>query len=223
MKVFIIVPAYNEDMKIQSVLGDLKSKFQNIVVIDDGSTDNTYQQALSSGVTVLSHIVNRGQGAALMTGIKYSLDKGADIIVSFDADGQHQTEEIQKIINPIVHQQADIVLGSRFLEKKSKIPLARKIILKAGIVFTRLTTGLRLTDTHNGFRAFSRRAAKKINLRQDRMAHSSEILDEIKKSQLKYQEVPVNIKYTNYSMKKGQTGIDSLKIIKDILIKKLRK
>jgi glycosyltransferase involved in cell wall biosynthesis len=223
MKIFIVIPAYNEDKTLTKVLEEIKNEYSNIIVVDDGSTDNTYQQALLAKVTVLSHLINRGQGAALKTGIDYSLKQGADIIITFDADGQHQVTDIKDLIQPIINGEAEIVLGSRFLEIKNKIPFWRKVMLKTATVFTRFTSGLKLTDTHNGLRAISRPAAEKIKISQDRMAHSSEIINEIKRNNLKYAEVPVTINYTDYSLAKGQSAFDSVKILKDLVIKKLIK
>ncbi|MCX8147045.1 MAG: glycosyltransferase family 2 protein, partial [Candidatus Woesearchaeota archaeon] len=161
---------------------------------------------------VLRHIINRGQGASLKTGIDYSLQKKADIIVTFDADGQHKPEEIKDLIRPIINKEADIVLGSRFLGKKSNVPFMKKIVLKLGVVFTFLYSGIWLTDTHNGFRALSRKAAEKIEIRQDRMEHASEIIDEIRKKKLRYKEVPVTIMYSYYARQKGQSPLNSIKI-----------
>lgn len=223
MNIFIIIPAYNEDQTLSQVLTELKKYYQNIIVVDDGSTDNTYQQALAAEVKVLSHLSNRGQGAAIATGIKYALNQRAEIVVTFDADGQHHVEDIQQLVQPIIKKQVAVVLGSRFLDKKPKIPLIRKIILKSGIIFTWLVSGIKLTDVHNGLRAFSRQAAAVIKIQQDWMAHSSEIIDEIKRNKLSFKEVPVAVSYTKYSLAKGQTAIDTLKIVKDIIFKKIIK
>ena len=225
MNIYIIIPAYNEDKTIGGVISGIRSNYPDykVVVVDDGSNDNTYQQTLAAGVKVLSHLINRGQGAAIGTGIKYALAKGAEIIITFDADGQHQVADLSKIIRPIIENQAAVVLGSRFLSGTNQIPLLRKIILKLGVIFTRIISGVKLTDAHNGLRAFGRKAAERINITQDRMAHSSEIIEEIKKNKLNFIEVPVTVNYTKYSLQKGQTAFDSLKIVKDILIKKITK
>jgi glycosyltransferase involved in cell wall biosynthesis len=233
MNIFIVIPAYNEESKISSVVGEVK-KFGQVIVVDDGSDDFTKQNALATNVIVLSHIVNRGQGAALQTGMDYALKNGADIIVHFDADGQHDAQEIEKMIKPILLNEADITLGSRFLHPKEAklpigslastschIPFVRKITLKAGVLFTRFISGIKITDTHNGFRALSRKAAEKIKITQDKMAHASEILDEIIKNNLKYQEVPVQIKYTEYSKAKGQSSWNFINILKEIFLGKI--
>jgi len=116
--------------------------------------------------------------------------------------------------------QCDVVLGSRFLGQAHNIPVSRKIILKGGILFTRLVSGLQISDVHNGLRAFSRKAAGKINIRLDRMGHASELLDQIKQFELRYQEVPVHIYYSEYSMAKGQSSWNALRIAVQLLIDK---
>ena len=181
----------------------------HVVVVDDGSADRTSETALEAGATVLRHLMNRGQGAALQTGIEYSLKKGADVIVTFDADGQHDAADVAALLHPIVDGFADVVLGSRFLGKAENMPLSRWVVLKCGLVFTRWTSGLKLTDTHNGLRAFSRRAAQHVRFINDRMAHASELMDLIRKNKLHYLEVPVHVRYTEQTRKKGQSGLNA--------------
>ncbi len=222
-KIFIIVPAYNEEQRISQVINSLKqSGYSNILVVDDGSRDETKEEAFLAGAEVLSHIINRGQGAALRTGIEYLCETyNPDIIVTFDADGQHRTEDIQDIIAPIIRDEVDIVLGSRFLNKSSRIPFLRKIILKAGIFFTNVISNINLTDTHNGFRALNRKAANLIQITHRGMEHASEIVEEIKKRRLRYKEVPVEIIYSEYSQRKGQRASGFVKIGIKIILKKL--
>jgi glycosyltransferase involved in cell wall biosynthesis len=169
---------------------------------------------------VLRHTLNRGQGAALQTGIDYALQRGAEVIVTFDSDGQHQVEDIEAFLAPVLEGRCDVALGSRFLSGDSQVPLMRKVTLKLGILFTRLVSGIRVTDTHNGLRAFSREAARKIQIRQDRMAHASEILDEIAQLRLRYVEVPTRILYTEYARGKGQRSSAAFRIVWDFLIGK---
>lgn len=224
MNIFIIIPAYNEEKIIAQVVNEVK-KFGTVIVVDDGSNDLTKKFARDAGAIVLSHIINRGQGAALKTGTEYSLVNNADIIVHFDGDGQHNSNDIKKIITPILLSQSEVVLGSRFLkskfESKNKIPFTRFILLKAALIFTRVISGIKITDTHNGFRAFSKMAAQQIKLSQDGMAHASEILDEIIKNKLKYKEIPVQIKYTDYSKSKGQSSLMFINILKELLCSKI--
>lgn len=210
--VWVVIAAFREESVIGDVVRGVITQYPNVIVVDDASGDQTGARAQEAGATVLSHLINRGQGAALKTGIDYALSRGAEIIVTFDADGQHHVEDIAAIVAPIEAGQVEVTLGSRFLRDGSNVPPLRKMILRAGIMFTRLTTGLRLTDTHNGFRGLSRVAARKIRIVQDRMAHASEILDEVARHRLSYREVPVTITYSYYSRGKGQSSLAMFKI-----------
>ena len=220
---YIIVAAYNEESTIFQIINKLRSYYSNVVVVDDGSRDNTASLALKGGGTVLRHVTNRGQGAALQTGICYALEMGAVYIVTFDADGQHQVEDIESLLRPLIHDQADAVLGSRFLEPTSDVPSGRRLLLKAGILFTRLVTGIQLSDSHNGMRAFNRKAASQLNIQMDRMAHASEIVEQLHRARLRIVERPVKVVYTDYSLKKGQSSKGALIILLDLLFGKLLK
>ncbi len=211
-KVFLVVPAYNEATVITDVVGKIINAGYQLIVVDDSSTDNTYQKLLQTKATVCRHPVNLGQGASLQTGINYALKQGAECIITFDADGQHDLVDVEKLIEKI-DSGYDVVLGTRFLENESNIPRAKRIFLKLAIFFTKLTTQLELTDTHNGLRAFNRKAAENIKITNNRMAHASQILSEISRLKLKYCEVPVKITYTEYSMKKGQKISNSINIL----------
>ncbi len=221
MKIIAIVPAYNEEKIISTVLKELKKETDEIILVDDGSLDMTAELAKKEEVFVLKHLINLGQGASLKTGLDFALRKGADIVVTFDADGQHKASEIKKIVKPIIDGECEVVLGSRFLESKSNIPHLRKFILKIATIFSKLSIGLEITDTHNGFRAFSKKAASLIDIKQSGMAHASEILEEIKKNNLFFKEAPVTIEYTSYSKSKGQNSFNAFKILWDLLIQKL--
>ncbi|OGH91351.1 MAG: hypothetical protein A2534_03680 [Candidatus Magasanikbacteria bacterium RIFOXYD2_FULL_39_9] len=218
---FVIVPAYNEEKNIGRVLGGLFSHgHKNVVVVDDGSTDNTAQAAAEAGATVLRHEVNRGQGAALQTGNDFALQKGASVVVHFDADGQFNPADIEIALGAMKNNNADVLLGSRFLDNRSEIPWTKKyIVLPISRFINRLLTGLKLTDVHNGFRILSRPALEKINISQDRMAHNSEIIKQIRQHKLNFVEHPVEVKYFKY----GQ-GVDGgIKILQDILAAKFLK
>jgi len=221
--VFIVIPAYNEGPVIQDVLCELiqttvqEHPGYELVVVDDGSSDETYQLVQELPVHLLRHAVNLGQGAALATGIQYALVQGAQIIVTFDADGQHLPEDIPRLAAPVANGEADVALGSRFLEDSSKVPWRRRILLKAVIFLTVLMNKIRLTDAHNGLRAFSNDAARQIRITQNRMAHASEIISEIARLKLRYVEVPVQVRYTAYSRQKGQRAIDGLNILIELL------
>lgn len=219
---WVVIAAYNEARKIASVIQSLRrTGYRNIIVVDDGSKDATTGIAERAGASVIRHPLNRGQGAALKTGIDAALLHGADYIVTFDADGQHDAAEIEDLLAPIRRGEADITLGSRFLTKKSDIPMFKQMVLKGGILFTRLFSGIALTDTHNGFRALSRKAAQRIEIRQDRMEHASEIIDELMRKKLRYREIPVTIKYTEYSIQHGQSPFNSIKIALNLILRKL--
>lgn len=220
--VFVVVPAWNEEKQIINVLRDLKKQVKNIIVVDDCSTDKTYQAARSEGVIALKHLINRDQGAALQTGIDYALAHGAEIIVTFDADGQHDAREISRMIQPIIDGEAEITLGSRFINNSHVgLPLFRRYLLRAGILFTYLLSGIKLTDTHNGFRAISRRAAEQLRITEDGKAHASEIIDQIAKKKIKFVEVPVTIHYTDYSRGKGQSSLNAINIAARMIFSKL--
>jgi glycosyltransferase involved in cell wall biosynthesis len=207
MKTFIVIAAYNEGKSISKVISKLKrAGYHDIVVVDDGSKDDTYDVAFDSGATVLRHTLNRGQGAALKTGIDYSLRSGADIIVTFDADGQHRVEDLKAVISPIRSGKFDVTVGSRFL-KPVYMPFFRRLTLKIAVLVVWFFYGAKMTDAHNGFRAMNRRAAKAINITSDRMEHASQIVEEIHRKNLRFKEVPVTILYTEYSMRHGHGGM----------------
>lgn len=216
MKIFVIIAAYNEAQHLGDVLESLQKFDYQVVVVDDGSNDQTSSIAKKQGVTVLRHEINRGQGAALYTGTQYALAHGAEALVHFDADGQFLAEEIERVLAPIKTGQADIVFGSKFLQGNT-IPFLKKyLIIKPAIILNNFLTGLKLSDVHNGFRALNRRAAESIVIKQDAMAHASEIVAQTKKLKLRYREVPVTVLYREF----GQGFAGGLKILFDWLIKK---
>ncbi|MBU6389615.1 glycosyltransferase family 2 protein [Patescibacteria group bacterium] len=227
MKLAIVIAAYNEENSIHSTLSSLPKKLDGIncivpIVVDDGSTDRTGELAEEAGAQVLTHLINRGQGAALKTGFDYAVKYGYDLVVTFDADGQHQSEDIPALIRPIVDGKVEVTLGSRFKGKKAiNMSYSRKIVLLIGVIFTRLISRISVTDTHNGLRAFSRKALQTIELMQDKMEHASEILDQISRHKLSFMEVPVTIKYSDYSLQKGQRSSQALKIALTILFYKM--
>jgi glycosyltransferase involved in cell wall biosynthesis len=222
--IWVVVAAFNEAAVIEPVICDLVQRNYRVVLVDDGSQDATGQTALAAGATVATHPVNLGQGAALQTGIKFALQHGARYIVTFDADGQHRASDIPRLIGALVECRAAYALGSRFLGAASRgMPLRRRLLLQAAVWFTRIVTGLALTDTHNGLRAMTCEGASRISLRQNRMAHASEILEQIAASGLPYVEVPVTIDYTRYSLAKGQSLADSVAILFDLSLQKLHR
>ncbi len=220
-RIFVVVAAYNEARSIRSVIDRLVARYPNVVVVDDGSTDDTFARLQGSKVFLLRHMINRGQGAALQTGIQFALLRGAQIIVTFDADGQHDERDVEALVRPILSGQCDVTLGSRFLGRAHNIPFTRKVVLKLGVLFTRVVSRIRVSDTYNGLRAFSRQAASSLHITMDRTAHASEILDHIQEAGWRYREVPVNIYYTRYSLAKGERSSNALKFALQVLIKKI--
>ena len=220
---WIIIPAYNESNQIGKILGHLVNDFKNIVVIDDGSTDNTFQLASEFNIHVIRHPINSGQGAALKTGLRYAVSKKGQFFVTFDADGQHDPSNIKTMYQYITKSSVDIILGSRFLGTSQGITKLKKIILELALLYTKITTRLNITDTHNGIRMFNLKVATGLKFEHSRMAHASEILEQISKNKWSYTELPVNILYTSYSIKKGQSFLDVFRIMFELLIQKFIK
>jgi polyprenyl-phospho-N-acetylgalactosaminyl synthase len=221
--VWIVIAAFNEAAVIGPIISEIVRRNYRVAVVDDGSQDATGQNALAAGATVVTHPFNLGQGAALQTGIKFALQHDATYIVTFDADGQHRPSDIPRLINALVDSKSVYALGSRFLGSPRGMPRGRRLLLQAAILFTRAVTGLRLSDTHNGLRAMTREGASRISLRQNRMAHASELLEQIAASGLPYVEVPVTIDYTRYSLAKGQGLADSVTVLFDLSVQKLHR
>lgn len=223
--VWVIIPAHNEEKMIGQVLVELLGFPYHILVVDDGSTDQTMQAALRYPVTVLRHVTNLGQGAALQTGMRYALSTPeAGYIITFDADGQHHASDLPGMLRACQAGSYDIVLGSRFLRSAQAIdmPALKRIVLKLAILFTRLNTGLELSDTHNGLRVMTAEAARKIQITQNGMAHASEILAQIAAKKLRFCEVPVTISYTDYSKQKGQSLLNIFNILWDMWMGHMR-
>lgn len=220
----VVVPAFNEAGGVAEVVRALVQHFGTVVVVDDGSRDATSALARTAGATVLRHPVNLGQGAALQTGIQYAAGlAGVDHVLTFDADGQHDIHDAIAAVNAAAESGVDLVLGSRFLEAaSSNVPHLRRLTLRAGLVFTRVTTGLDLTDTHNGLRVLSRRAAAATRLRQHGMAHASEILELAAREGWSYLEVPARVRYTEESLAKGQSSLNALNVVYDLALGRLR-
>jgi glycosyltransferase involved in cell wall biosynthesis len=220
--IFFIVPAFNEASTIEAVINSIIEYGFTPVVIDDCSSDQTANLAFNCGATVIRHPINLGQGAALQTGIEYCLTKNFKVLVTFDSDGQHQMKDAICLINSILNDEADIVCGSRFLGINAVgIPPVRSFFLKIAALYTRLSTGLPVTDAHNGLRALSKRAAQRIHLTHNRMAHASELMTQIKT--LRFKELPVEIVYTEHSLAKGQKLSNSINILIELFIGKFTK
>jgi len=219
--ILVVVPAYNEEKRIGRVLrGLFEHGYKNILVVDDCSLDNTVNIALRAGAKVLSHKINRGQGASLETGNVYARQNGYDIVVHFDGDDQMNPEDIKMAIDKIENGGYDIVLGSRFLDGRSKIPFPKKfLILPVSRWINFVFTHVKLTDVHNGFRVLNKKALDSIRITQDQMAHNTEIVRQIKKNDLKFVEIPVEINYHHF----GQGVEGGVQILKDLLLDRISK
>lgn len=225
MKAVIVIPAFNESTVIFDVLESLPKRLPGIddiqvVVIDDGSFDQTQDPAQKAHVKVIRHLLNRGAGAATKTGIEYAKSQNADIIISFDADGQHDAADLPKLIAPLILRQADLVIGSRFLQKQ-KIPPDRLLLNWLANLVTLIMFGVFSTDSQSGLRAFSKKATDIIDFKADRMDFSSEILLEAKRHNLRVAEVPTRAIYSSYSREKGQKNIHAISVFARFLIRLL--
>lgn len=223
-RTWLVIAAYNEGAMIADVISNAVLTFPNIVVVDDGSRDDSAAIARAAGATVIRHPINLGQGAAIQTGIDFSVSEGAAIIVTFDADGQHRVEDAMLLARAVDAGEADIVCGSRFLGVESvAMPPAKRATLRLAALFTRLSSGIPVTDAHNGLRALSREAASRLRITQNRMAHASEIIAQVRANHLRYKEYPVQILYTEYSMAKGQKLSNAVNILIDLLFGRISK
>lgn len=217
--VWVVIPLYNEAEVIGGVIRGLLTEFPHVVCIDDGSTDGSGSIASSAGARLLRHPINLGQGAALQTGFEYALEQGAHYVVTFDADGQHRVEDALAMVDRARADNLAIVFGSRFLDDRTKPGLLKKIVLKTAVWVTNITTRTKLTDAHNGLRVIRDDALRQVKLRQDRMAHGTEIVVQLGKTKLPFAEQPVEVLYTDYSKAKGQSLLNSVNILVDLIIR----
>ncbi|MFT4147895.1 MAG: glycosyltransferase family 2 protein [Micrococcaceae bacterium] len=218
--VWVVIPAFNEAEVIGDVIEHTLRTFPSIIVIDDHSSDNTSQVAYDAGAHVIRHPINMGQGASLQTGFDYVLSfPDSSAVVTFDADGQHSVEDALGMVELLEKDDLDVVIGSRFLDDRTQVPPMKKIMLKTAAKWGAWSTGMKLTDAHNGLRVISRGTLEKIHLNQNGMAHASEIVDEFGELHVKYAEYPTHIKYTDYSKSKGQPLLNSINILIDLMVK----
>jgi glycosyltransferase involved in cell wall biosynthesis len=216
----VIIAAYNESENIAKVLKELAQTDYKVVVVDDGSTDNTASLIDKSKNYFLQHQINCGQGAALQTGLEFArTNLELEIFITMDADGQHQVKDIDQLIAPIQNGEADVVFGSRFLDKRTKLSPLRKLVLKAAVIFSKLSTGLPLTDAHNGLRAFSKNIIFDINIQRDGMSHATELVEIVSAKHLRHKEVAVEILYPKFKYKRGQSLWNSINILSDLFFK----
>ncbi len=225
MKTAIVIPAYNKAAQVGAVI-DGARKYGEVIVVDDGSLDSTAAVAASAGARVLAHAVNRGQGAALRTGTEAALLRGAEVVLHMDADGQHDPESIPTLLAPIEKGEVEVVYGSRFMGLKAEgMPASRKFILWGGRQFNIYALGIPadFTDPQSGLRAMTSAVAGKLDFRQDRMAHCSEILRLVARSGAKWKEVPVVVKYTAETLAAGQYRGGVVQIVWRLLLDVFRK
>lgn len=203
-KIFIVIPAYNEEKVISKVITNIRKEgLKDIVVVDDGSFDRTKEKAKNAKAKVLKHFLNRGKGAAVKTGLEYAKLKKADIVVTIDGDGQHNPKDIKKMIKKI-DEGYEIVLGSRFLKNKNKIPLFNKIANYLANIIVFMMYNLWVSDSQSGFRAYSKTALNKIDTKFDKYEFDSEVIREIARNKIKFCEIPIDVLYTKYSVSKAQ-------------------
>ena len=218
--VWLVVPLFNEAQVIGDVVRDARGTFPNVVCVDDGSKDDSARVAEAAGAVVVRHPVNLGQGAALQTGFEYALSVPTmRWVVTFDADGQHQVEDVVVMLDRARAEGLDVVFGSRFLDDRTEAGTLKKLVLRAAVGYTNLTTHTKLTDAHNGLRVMSRSVVERIEISQNRMAHASELVQQIGALDVKYAEGPVHILYTDYSKAKGQSLWNAVNILAELILR----
>jgi glycosyltransferase involved in cell wall biosynthesis len=219
--VWIVVPAFNEATVIGDVIADVRSVFDHVVCVDDGSKDETGDIALRAGAHLVRHPVNLGQGAAIQTGVEYARRQpGAQGFATFDADGQHRLKDVIAMIDRLSTEKVDLVVGTRFAEPSaSKPPLLKRIILRVAAFLSPSSRRLGLTDAHNGLRVFNKKVADGLNLTMSGMSHASEFIALAVENGWRVAEEPVEIVYTDYSKSKGQPLLNGVNIVFDGLLR----
>lgn len=222
-EVWVVIPAFNEDEVLRAIVAAVAAEGYSVVVVDDGSLRRADLFLRGLGVDYVRHPINLGQGASLQTGVDYALGNRARYIVHFDADGQHPVQGIADVVAAVAGGQCEMAVGSRFLRPSdaARVPVGKRILLKAGALVNGLITGLWLSDTHNGLRALSREAATRIRIRENGYAHATEILELARRAGLRVKEVPTTISYSDYARAKGQSMLNSLNILIDLLLRRV--
>lgn len=212
--VYIIIPAKDEATRIGKVISKVKAEgFHNVIVVNDGSSDDTKMVAANLGATVLTHYVCLGAGAATQTGMDYAVKQNAKIVVTIDGDDQHCPTDIKTLVQKMRKEQLDVVIGSRFLNKENEVPFIRILFNKIGNVFTGLLTGLFVTDSQSGFKAMHARFVKKTKINLNGYEFCTEIINLIKLNEASFAEVPIKVKYTKESRGKGQNFFNGIKMV----------
>ena len=216
LAVWIVVPAYNEAGVIGDVIRQLRSVFDNVVCVDDGSADDTGDIAWKAGAHLVRHPVNLGQGAAIQTGVEYARNRpGARVFATFDADGQHRVTDVLAMIDRLHSESADIVIGTRFGPGVSRPPLLKRVVLQTAAALSPRGRRLGLTDTNNGLRVFNRTVADRLDITMNGMSHAGEFIMLIDENRWRVAEQPVEVLYTEYSSAKGQPLLNGVNIIVD--------
>jgi glycosyltransferase involved in cell wall biosynthesis len=221
-RVALIIPAYNEGEVVGKVVKDLAKTFARttydfqIVVVNDGSADDTAQASSAAGAHVIDHIINSGSGAATATGLSYAQSKGFDIAATLDADGQHDAHDVLQGVNNIVKGDADLLIGSRIIES-GEMSLLKKVGNKGLSIITLMLFGINVTDSQSGLRIFSQNALKELRWKTSGYEFCSEMLWRANQAGLKISEYPIKAIYTEYSMGKGQSNWNGFNIVKVLL------
>ncbi|SDQ10602.1 glycosyltransferase family 2 protein [Quadrisphaera sp. DSM 44207] len=217
---WLVIPLFEEAAVVGDVVSAAKETFPRVVCVDDGSSDDSAAAAEGAGAVVVRHSINLGQGAALQTGLAYALtDPLMRYAVTFDADGQHRVEDAAAMVARLRAGEADAVFGSRFLDGRTQLSPLKRTVLRAGVAYSNATTGVRMTDAHNGLRALSRDVVASLRLTQNRMAHASELVEQVGRGGWRTVEHPVEILYTDYSRAKGQSVWNSVNILTELLFR----
>ena len=215
--VYILIPVYNEGSKVEEVINTLKPHFKNIVVVNDGSEDNTLSVLESLDVKLINHSVNLGQGAAISSGFDFIKKiENAEAVITFDADGQHSPQDAISFANEIIRCKEEIIFGTRFLENKKNIPFTKRMALSIIIFLTNKISKVNLSDVHNGLKAIKVSCLNKLNIDIDGFAFESQIIHIVGSGDISYKEMSTNIIYTQYSKNKGQKLLNGLIILEDI-------
>ncbi len=221
---WVIIPVYNEVAVIAQVVADLRATFRNIVCVDDGSTDGSAAQIATTAAHLVRHPINLGQGAALQTGLCYALARpGGRFFVTFDADGQHRVADAARMVDTARSEAVDTVLGSRFLgQRGDRVPPLKRVVLRVAVALSPVARKMHLTDAHNGLRVFNRAVAAQLRIRMNGMAHASEIVSLLARSSWTVRELPVTIRYTEYSRSKGQSLLNGINVLFDLAVRSPR-
>ncbi|ANY06668.1 glycosyltransferase family 2 protein [Pseudonocardia sp. HH130630-07] len=216
---WVVVPVYNEGTVIADVVTEVRTRFPNVVCVDDGSRDDSAARIAGTPAHLVRHPINLGQGASLQTGIDYALRRGAERVVTFDADGQHDVADAAAMVEIVRSGAADAVLGSRFLEATEPIPPLKRLVLRTVAMLSPASRKLQLTDAHNGLRVLSRPVLEELRISMNGMAHASEIVAALARSSWRIREAPVTIRYTEYSRSKGQSLFNGVNILFDLSVR----